>query len=35
MKEAVLTIHGKNSDNFEGQYKVSTGWFNIDHELKK
>ena len=35
MKEAVVTIRGKDSDNFEGQSKVSIGWFNINHELKK
>ena len=35
MKEAVVTIHRKYLDNFEGKSKGSTGWFNIDHELKK
>ena len=33
MKKAVFTIRRKDSDKFEGQYKGSTGWFNIDHEL--
>ena len=35
MKEAVVTIHRKDSDNFEGQYEVSTGRFNLDHEFLK
>ena len=35
IKEAVVTIRGKDLDNFEGQYKGSTGWFNLDHEFKK
>ena len=35
MKEAVVTICESYSDNFEGQSKGSTPWFNIDHELKK
>ena len=35
MKEAVVTIFRKYSDNFEGQSKVSTGWFNLDHEFLK
>ena len=35
MKEAMVTIRGKNSEKFEGQYKGSTGWFNIDHGLKE
>ena len=35
MKEAVLTIRGKDLDKFEGQSKGSIGWFNLDHELKK
>ena len=34
MKEAVVTIHRKDLDNFEGHYKGTTGWFNRDHELK-
>ena len=33
MKEAVVTIRRKDLDNFEGQSKGSTGWFNIDHEF--
>ena len=35
MKEAMVTICRKDLYNFEGKYKVSTGWFNPDHELKK
>ena len=35
MKEAVVTISKKDSDKFEVQSKVSTAWFNIDHEFKK
>ena len=35
MKEAVVTIRRKDSDNFEGRFKVYTGWFNPDHDLKK
>ena len=31
MKEAVVTIRRKYLDNFEGQSKGSTGWFNIDN----
>ena len=34
MKEAMFTILRKDLDNFEGRYKVSTGWFNLDSELK-
>ena len=30
MKEAVVTIRGKDLDKFEGQSKVSTGWFKLD-----
>ena len=30
MKEAVFTIRSKGLDTFEGHYKGSTGWFNID-----
>ena len=30
MKEAVVTIRRKYLDNFEGKYKGSTGWFNLD-----
>ena len=33
MKEAVVKICRKDSDNFEGQSKGYTGWFNIDHEV--
>ena len=33
MKEAVVTIRKNNLDNFEGQYIISTGWFNLDHEF--
>ena len=33
MKEAVVTIYRKDSDKFEGQSKVSTGWFNLDSEF--
>ena len=33
MKEAVITIRRKYSDKFEGQYKGSTGWFNLDSEF--
>ena len=35
MKEAVVTIYRKDSDKFEGQSKVSTGWFNLDIEFFK
>ena len=35
MKEAVVTTRRKDSDKFESQSKVSTGWFNIDHEFLK
>ena len=35
MKEVVVTIRRNDSDKFEGQSKGYTGWFNIDHELKK
>ena len=35
MKEAVFTIRRKDLDNFEGQSKGSTGWFNLDHEFFK
>ena len=34
-KEAVVTIYRKDSDKFEGQYKGSTGWFNLDHDYFK
>ena len=33
MKKAVVTISRNDLDNFEGQSKVSTGWFNLDHEF--
>ena len=33
MKEAVITTRSKDLDNFEGQSKGSTVWFNLDHEL--
>ena len=32
-KEAVVTIRKKDSDKFEGHYKGSTGWFNLDNEV--
>ena len=35
MKDAVVTIHRKRSYKFESKSKGSTGWFNIDRELKK
>ena len=35
MKEAVVTIRGKDSDKFEGQSNGYTVWFNIDHEFIK
>ena len=35
MIEAVVTIHGKDSDKFEGQSKGSAGCFNINHEFLK
>ena len=35
IKEAVVTICRRYLDKFEGQYKGSTGWFNLDHDLKK
>ena len=35
MKEVVVTIRRKHSDKFEGQSKISIGWFNIDHEFFK
>ena len=35
MKEEVVTIRRKYSDKLEGQYKGYTGWFNLDHGLKK
>ena len=33
IKEAVVTINMKDSDNFEVQYKGSIGWFNFDNEF--
>ena len=35
MKEAVVTTHGNYLYNFEGRSKVSTGWFNLDHDFFK
>ena len=35
MKEVVVTIHREDLDNFEGKYKGSTGWFNLDHKRLK
>ena len=35
MKEVVVTIFRKDLDNFEGQYKGSSYWFNLDHEFLK
>ena len=29
-KNAVVTIRRKGLDKFEGQYKLSTGWFKLD-----
>ena len=33
MKEAVVKICRKDSDNFEGRSKGYIGWFNIDHKF--
>ena len=33
MKEAGVKIHRKDLDNFEGKYKGSKGWFNIDYNF--
>ena len=33
MKEAVVTIRGKDSHTFEVQSKGSTGWYNLDHDF--
>ena len=33
MKEAVVTVFRKDSDNVDVQSKGSTGWFNLDHEF--
>ena len=35
MKEVVVIIQRKDLDNFEGQYKISTGWFNLDYDFLK
>ena len=35
IKGAVVNICRKDSDNFKGKSKGSTGWINIDHGLKK
>ena len=35
MKEAVVTICGKDLDKFEGQSIGSTSWFNLDREFLK
>ena len=35
MKEAVVTIRGKDSDNFKAQSKKSTSWFNLKHKFFK
>ena len=35
MEEPVHTIHRKDLDNFQGQSKASTGWFDLDHEWSK
>ena len=35
MKEAVITIRGKDSDKFEVQSKGYTGWFNLYGEFFK
>ena len=35
MKEAVVKILRKYLDNSAGDSKVSTGWFNPDHEWLK
>ena len=31
----MVTICGKDSKKFEGQYKGYIGWFNIDHDFLK
>ena len=33
MKEAVVTVFRKDSDNVDVQSKGSTGWINLDHEF--
>ena len=35
MKEVVVKIRRKDSDEFECQSKGSTGWFNLDNEFLK
>ena len=35
MKEAVVTLCGKDSDKFEVKYKGSKEWFNLDIEFFK
>ena len=35
MEDPLHSIRRKDSDNFQGHSTVSTGWFNIDHELLK
>ena len=35
MKKAVVKICTKDSDKIEGQSKVYTGWFNLDHDFFK
>ena len=35
VKEAVVTISGKDSDKFGSHYKGYTGWFILYHEFKK
>ena len=31
MKDSVVPIRRKDLDNFNGEYIISTGWFNVDH----
>ena len=33
IKEAVVTILKEDLDNFQGQSKGSTDWFNLDHDF--
>ena len=35
MKQAVVTIHRKGLDKFEGQSKGYTGWFKVDSVVLK
>ena len=35
MNDALVMVRRKYLDDFEGQYKGSTGWFNPDHEFFK